>query len=340
MGRLTAIAAAALAVPLIGAAEEPASAPDLRPAIGVNATARQEIEDLRAELARIAASGPRNTAEIAAAKAQLQQLNVRETQLSARLGADRNRLARLLSALQLFRRSPPPALLVSPDDAKDAVRAVILIRAMTPELERRALALADEAKAMAALRREAAAASADLFTAESRMAEQRADIERLLEGAQGDQLFARSPGAMVTTLAPSSPGGVLARLVSPVPGPIIRPFGSETASGGRAPGVTFKAQSGAPVRSPADGTVEFVAPVAGWGVVLILRSGGSHHIVLGGLGEATVAPGQSVASGETVGKAAEGGKSGAELYLEVREGGAPVDPARWLTGASRKAAIG
>lgn len=335
--RRLALIAALLALPLAGAAQEPASAPQLRP---VQGAARQEIEALRAELSRITAQGPRNTAEVAAAKAQLQAFNVKESALSQRLGADRNRLARLLSALQLFRRSPPPALLVSPEDARDAVRAAILIRAMTPELERRAAALADEAKAMATLRREAAAASAEVFTAESAIAEQRADIERLLEGAEGDQLFARSPGAMVSTLAPIAPGGTLNRLTPPVAGGLVRGFGAEMPAGGRAPGVTFHTSRGEAVRAPADGMVEFAAPVTGWGVVLIIRSGGSHHIVLGGLAEATVAPGQSVASGSPVGRMGDGRRSGGELYLEVREGGAPVDPTRWLGGAYRRTAVG
>ena len=45
-------------------------------------------------------------------RATLQALNARETQLTAQIGANRNELARLLSALQLFSRDPPPPLLV------------------------------------------------------------------------------------------------------------------------------------------------------------------------------------------------------------------------------------
>jgi septal ring factor EnvC (AmiA/AmiB activator) len=333
MGRIAAIAALIAAPLLLGAAQEPA---------GVAQTStHREIQELRAELARIAASGPQNTAEVAAAKARLQALNVRETALSARLGQDRNRLAKLLSALQLFRRSPPPALLVSPGDARDAVRAAILIRAMTPELERRAAVLSAEARAMAALRREAAAANAELFTAESAQAERRADIERLLDdqAAEDDSLFARSPGAMVTTLPASAAVGSLNRLTPPVPGPIVRPYGGELPSGGRAPGVTFAAPRGSPVRAPAQGVVEYAAPIAGWGVVLIIRAAGGHHLVLAGLTQATVVSGQSVSAGAQIGRMGDGGPSGPELYLEVRQGGAPVDPTRFLSPTSQRTAI-
>lgn len=333
MRRFAALAALALLAPALTAAQEPIATSQLRPAFADQAQARREIAELRAELARITASGPHDTA----AKAKLQALSVRETALSTRLGEDRNKLSRLLSALQLFRRHPPPALLVSPDDARDAVRAAILIRAMTPELERRASTLSAEASALASLRREAAAANAEMFTAESAVAEQAADIERLLDTESS--LFAPSPGAMIATTPAGATSGVLTSLTLPVSGPLIRAYGSPLADGGRSPGVSFAAPKGAAVHAPAQGVVEFAAPVTGWGVVVIIRGPGNHHLVLGGLTEATVAPGQSVASGAPVGRMADGGKSDPELYLEVRRNGAPVDPGRWLTGASRRTAV-
>ncbi|MNC90976.1 Peptidase family M23 [compost metagenome] len=84
--------------------------------------------------------------------------------------------------------------------------------------------------------------------------------------------------------------------------------------------------------------VEFVAPVAGWGVVVILRGKSPYHIVLGGLAEASVATGQSVASGAPVGKVGNEGSSRPELYLELRRGNSPVDPTHALSGASRRTA--
>lgn len=323
MGRFAAIAALSLAIPAISAAAiaPPASTPP---------STQQEIAALRAELARIKAEGPHNTAHVAAARAKLQALGVRETALDARLGDDRNRLARLLSALQLFRRDPPPALLVRPNDALDAVRAVILIRAMTPELERRAANLTAESRSLATLRREAAAANADLFSAESVQAEQRSDIERLMDGERQDQLYARSPGAMTTTLPQATALPAFTRLIAPVGGPIVRPYGSPMPDGERAPGVAYRPSNGSVVRAPAAGTVAFAGPVPGWGVVVILNAGGPYHIVLAGLTETSLAPGQSVASGAPVGRMGNAGKSPSELYMEVRQGGAPQDPARWL----------
>ena len=93
---------------------------------------------------------------VAATQERLARLNVEETQLSAEQAHNMNQLSRLLSVLQQLRRDPPPALLVSPRDAKDAVRAAILVKAMTPDLQTRALSYAREAAEMMRQRRLAA----------------------------------------------------------------------------------------------------------------------------------------------------------------------------------------
>ena len=87
---------------------------------------------------------------------------------------------------------------------------------------------------------------------------------------------------------------------------------------------------GAPVTAPSEGLVQYVGPVKGWGVILILRLPGGYHLVLAGLDRATVGIGQSVAAGSPVGWMTDGRQSPSELYLEVRERGVPVDPAKWL----------
>ena len=61
-----------------------------------------------------------------------------------------------------------------------------------------------------------------------------------------------------------------------------------------------------------------------------MRLAGGYHLVLAGLDRATVGIGQSVAAGAPVGWMPDGKQSPSELYLEVRERGAPVDPGRWL----------
>jgi septal ring factor EnvC (AmiA/AmiB activator) len=261
---------------------------------------------------------------VAATEERLARLNVEETHLSAEQAHNMNQLSRLLSVLQQLRRDPPPALLVSPRDAKDAVRAAILVKAMTPELERRAIAYSRQANEMMKLRRLAAVESEALFTTESK----RADASPV--PAQAPIL--RGP------TAPSAPDAAITppqSLTTPIAGPVVRRFGDALSSGGRANGVTFAAARGAQVASPGPAVVQYVGPVKGWGVILILRLAGGYHLVLAGLDRTSVTVGQSVAAGQSVGSMPDGRQSGgrspsAELYLEVREQGVPVDPGRWL----------
>lgn len=254
----------------------------------------------------------------AAGEERLARLNLAETQLSAEQSRNMSELARLLSVLEQLRRDPPPALLVAPDDARDAIRAAILVKAMTPELERRARVYARQAGEMARQRRLAVVESATLLASESAQADAAPEpVQPTAALGPGG-----APAPAVVTPPPS--------LLPPVPGAIIRRFGQTLASGAASNGITWASTKGARVISPAAGVVQYVGPVKGWGVVLILKLTGGYHLVLAGMGQPAVAVGQSVAPGHAVGWMPDGRQSASDLYLEVRDEGAPVDPARWL----------
>ena len=252
---------------------------------------------------------------LASDRADLQRLNLKETAINAEQGQNLNRLSRLLTILMQFRRDPPPALLVSPDDAVAAVRTAILVRAITPELERRAATYAAQAREVARQRRLTAVASAGQFASES----DRADLS-----APPPQ-----PGAEV--FADDQPTSPPSRLLAPAPGPVTKVFGSPLLGGGGSNGLTLAVPAGSRVVAPDAGRVEFVGPIRGWGVILILRLSGGYHLVLGGLDRASVEPDQPVSAGTPVGWMADGKGATGELYLELRNQGVPIDPARWLS---------
>jgi septal ring factor EnvC (AmiA/AmiB activator) len=306
----------ALSAASVGLARQDQRARDRQSAIDT----RREIEDLRGELSRLDHARVAAGDNVDLKRARLEALNAREASILADLGRDRYRMARLLSALQLFRRNPPPALLVSPQ------------------------AYARRASAVSALRREAAAAAAELFTAESVVADRKGEIERkIIEKTQLERAYAqqalieeselRTLGALTDGLGTRAPTGPLT-LASPVAGPLVRRFNDTLPAGGRSSGVSIRVEKGRTVTSPAAGTVEYAGALSGWGVVLILRAQGAYHLVLAGLEQVSVAPGQSVAAGAPIGKMTDRVSSEPELYLEVRDEGVPVDPERWLKQGS------
>ncbi|MEQ8739345.1 MAG: peptidoglycan DD-metalloendopeptidase family protein, partial [Hoeflea sp.] len=80
--------------------------------------------------------------------------NLSERQDAVRLSIISRRavLAEVLAALQRIGRDPPPALLVSPEDALSSVRSAILLGAVVPEIRAETEALAADLKELAALR--------------------------------------------------------------------------------------------------------------------------------------------------------------------------------------------
>lgn len=314
---------------------------------------RREIAELNAQLAELNAAQGEGRRSVGERSLRLAAINAREAQLVARMGANTNDLSRLLGALQTFSRNPPPALFVNPRDARNAVRAAILVRAVTPELERRAAAFAAQADEIKRVRRQAAAAAGGVFAAESDVAERAAQIEAVLAQktalerdlttsvVSADQAIA-ALGQRAATLralvrglpAPTPVRSVLTRLTPPVAGAPIRRFGDEE-PGGRAEGWVWRPPAGAAVAAPAAGIVEFAGPVEGWNHVVIIAAGGEHHLVLAGLGDVMVKPGQSVAAGQSIARMVTGGIMGLrspdpELRLEIRKDGQAVDPARFL----------
>jgi septal ring factor EnvC (AmiA/AmiB activator) len=258
----------------------------------------------------------------------LQSLTAQGDALAARLGADRNALSRLLGALALFSRDPPPPLLVSPADAKDAVRAMILAKAIAPQLEARARTLSAEAAALDRIRRQAAQQSGDLFAAESAIEDRQGRLDAVAADAA---LLAPSPQVRAAANGQDAQPAPT-HIVAPTDAVVAVRFGGRLPNGLPARGLAYRTGAGAVVRSPAAAVVAYAGPLNGWGQVVILRAGGGCHMVLSGLAKVTVNVGQSVAAATPVGVMPSDGQTPSELYLEVRLAAGAVDPARLMGG--------
>ncbi|MCD2175903.1 murein hydrolase activator EnvC family protein [Rhizobium sp. C4] len=87
----------------------------IRDALVVSATRRKELET-----------------RISEGEKSLSKLRTEETVAKASLHERRGLLAEVLAALQRMGRNPPPALLVTPEDALSSVRSAILLGAVVP----------------------------------------------------------------------------------------------------------------------------------------------------------------------------------------------------------------
>ena len=124
----------------------------------------------------------------------------------------------------------------------------------------------------------------------------------------------------------------------PVNGRLLGPFGERSdpfsGEGEFHKGVDISAASGTPVHSTADGIVVFSDWSSGYGRLIIIDHGGGIETYYAHLSRFFVYAGEGVRRGEVVGAVGSTGRVTApHLHYEVRIGGAPVNPYRYLASA-------
>jgi septal ring factor EnvC (AmiA/AmiB activator) len=126
---------------------------------------------------------------------------------------------------------------------------------------------------------------------------------------------------------------VRGKLPWPVKGNVLARFGQLRAGGPlKWQGILIGAARGTQVRAPFPGRVVYADWLPGLGLLIVLDHGGGYMSLYGHNEQLYRRVGDRVAAGEVlaaVGDAADVGKPA--LYLEIRKGREPLDPAQWLT---------
>jgi murein hydrolase activator len=171
--------------------------------------------------------------------------------------------------------------------------------------------------------------------------------EPIAKNGEAAQLaaLARLPTRKPDGIRPFPDEGVV---TAPAIGSLIVQYGQETTFGQTSKGIVVATRPGASVLSPFDGKIAFAGPFRDLGQVLIIEHDGGYHTVLAGFQRIDVATGNWVLAGEpigimpqeysTVSESAVGTKTSGgnrpQLYMELRRGGHPVNPLRWITAGS------
>jgi murein hydrolase activator len=135
-----------------------------------------------------------------------------------------------------------------------------------------------------------------------------------------------------------------ARLPLPAQGRKVLSFGDKTQFGGTSKGIVLETRSSALVTSPCDGWIVYAGEFRSYGQLLIINAGGGYHVLVAGLSQIDVQPGQFVLAAEAIGtmsgqsKSAQGASqsSAPVLYVEFRKDGQPIDPDPWWVAGQQK----
>jgi len=296
---------------------------------------------------------------LAALRAAIRRTAMAQRTMEGALEAERGDLSALLGALAVMGRRPEAGILLHPDGPLATARAGMLMQAAVPALNAEASEISARLEALASLREaarqaetrlaaglgEVQTARAELAAAVSaretpppRFGSGSARLARIAANSGSIAALTRKLDALPSAAPEAAPRGAGA-LPLPVRGRLLRNFGEPDAAGVRRPGWIVATKARALVTAPLSASVRFRGTLAPWGGILVLEPRKDMLITLAGLGEVLAEPGTVVHAGDPLALMPEAdtpGDSGAgpgldeTLYIEMRESGEAVDPARWF----------
>lgn len=348
------------------APEAQAAAAELREAVAALSAAEGSRERVSA-LTRTIRAYERG---FGALRDALRRATAREAEIEASFAARRERIGALLGAMAMMERGAEPLLLLHPDGPIGTARSGMILASVTPALQAEAETLRaelDELRRVRELQAEVAEtlqrgldAAQAARTALAQAIQDRTDLPRrflddpeelkaLVASADSLDSFAAGLFRMETDIgAPMGDfAGAKGTLPLPVQGTLLRRAGEADAAGIRRPGLLIATRPGALVTLPWPATVRYRGPLLDYGNVMIAEPASGYLLVLAGLASVFGETGDVLDAGAPVGLmggiAPEGAilaggdkdGGGAErtetLYIELRQGKEPVDPAPWFT---------
>ncbi|SEK93243.1 murein hydrolase activator EnvC family protein [Pacificibacter marinus] len=306
-----------------------------------------------------------------AMRAGLRQAALREAEIERAFEDESGQVATLIGVLINLRPDASPAALVHPTGPIGQARAGMLVSSITPAMQAQAEELRTQLQEVSILRElqsEALqvleAGLKDVQTARTDLSQamsQRTDLpqrfaanpERMLDLINGSdtlESFASSLAVMdVVDGLSTLPDLDSAKGTWPLPvqGRLLRGYEESDAAGIKRPGWLLAARPLSLVVTPWPATIRYQGAFLDYGNVIILEPGNDVLLVLAGLEEVYGDIGSVIPAGTAVGLMAgaapdlEAFVTNAELgtgagltetlYIEVREGGKPVDPTQWFT---------
>ncbi|MFC4669007.1 murein hydrolase activator EnvC family protein [Seohaeicola nanhaiensis] len=309
-------------------------------------------------------------AGLAAMREGMRRAATREATLSRRLAAREQDVARLIGVLQVIETAPPPVLLLHPSGPLGSARSAMMLADVTPGLNAQAAELrrdVEEVRTLRTLQANAAdtlqSALAGIQQARTNLSQavaERTDLPRrftedpvrtaiLLGSTETLDAFASGLSEMADTPIPETEADISAdkgALPLPVQGVLLHRARQADAAGIRRAGMIVATRPRALVTSPTAATIRYRGPLLDLGNVVILEPQRDTLFVFSGLAEVFGEAGEVVPAGSPVGlmggQTPENGAilslssdgTGTDhsetLYIEVRQGGAPVDPETWF----------
>ena len=321
-------------------------------------SAQQELREVETELAQTHQRLDQLQAERRQLADETTQLRQHRERLEGERDAQYAALGQQLAALYRLGPTPQLKLLLNQSDPAELDRMQAYLNRLTQARQQRLTdiarldtALADTELALAERQTRLDTLADELETQSALLAErteERRGVVTTLDdryGSEADRLAdlnqsreqaeqqLRAIQAELARLAEPTLTTHITRTQGDLPWPVQ---GSITASFQRRNGVHYngiviQASEGTAVTAVHSGRVVFADWMRGFGNLLIIDHGDQIMTLYAHLQQFSARPGQQVSRGDAIGRVGNsGGQSRPALYFEVRRGGEPINPQRWI----------
>ncbi|MCB1531294.1 MAG: peptidoglycan DD-metalloendopeptidase family protein [Alphaproteobacteria bacterium] len=331
-----------------------------------------ELDKTKDRLVKIGRSIQNNEKTLQELEGRIQELETKRETIHAELQEDQKSISRLVLALQRIKRVPPEALIAKPDAPLKTAQSAMLMSDIIPTLNKQAerlktnLQSLDEISTELETKKQAAIKSSAMLKEEevklSELVDRRqklyaktaSDLEEQQKRARKISHQAKNVRDLVKRLeddkqqsTSASPSTQQAVLTTPIPKPgkpqlplsgIIRTGYNQTdAFGAPSKGLEIEGRAGALIVVPMGGIVRFAGHFKNYGNMIIIEHEKGYHSLIAGFEKLDTVVGQSVSTGEPLGKLHNTSNASGKnptLYYELRYKGEPINPAKKFSGLS------
>ncbi|TAH36130.1 MAG: hypothetical protein EYC62_03260 [Alphaproteobacteria bacterium] len=327
----------------------------------------EEIEKLQGDMVEAAERAQDQEEALSKLEASLKDLGAQRDKAEKDLLKSHDSLSHVLAAILRLKRQPPQALLAIPQTPAETAHTIVLLKQMTPELDKQVAVLkaqldaislvektieekhsevidrskqllAEKEKLESLVKKRKAAHAANQKAQEKQeqkiqqLAGQAADLRDLIAKLEEERKQRVTQTLPKPKIKPKSGKEVatIGGIPLPAKGKIVTEYGETNTMGGLSKGLVIETRPQAQVVSPYAGEVVYAGQFRSYGLILIIEVGDGYHIMLSNLGRIDSALGQNLVAGEPVGVMGTGPAS-PRLYVEFRKNGQPVPPQNWTS---------
>ncbi len=297
---------------------------------------------------------------------RIANLEIKRSVLQDKLYADRESISKLILALVHIRKTPPEAMLASPEKPHKIAQGALLMGDIVPSINRHAENLNNNLETLNQVTKDLKREKSSLLKESDDLREKQDELTDMIKNRQNlfaklnDDIKARELSIQKISLQAKDLEQLVKRLKKqekqekerktlvkkirpkpqtpivddgdarmPISGIIRTGYNKKDNVGAKSKGLSIEGRAGSLVVAPLNGKIQFTGSFKRYGNIIIIEHADGYHSLVSGLDTISTSVGDVVKTGEPIGTLPNSSLiPRPTLYYELRRKGKPVDPAK------------